>query len=91
MDGWERCRGSKGDWVLYWAYREYMSETMSISASAWAIFCSEESWGWRPKRKDIVGFVGVLKTVYRSRRRLRYFQLIGEDAGRANVGWLLCC
>jgi hypothetical protein len=37
-----------------WTYREYMSETMSISASACAIFCSEEIWGWRPKRKDIL-------------------------------------
>lgn len=36
------------------AYREYMSDTMSISASAWAIFCSEEIWGWRLKRKDML-------------------------------------
>jgi hypothetical protein len=35
-------------------YRLYMSETMSISASAAAIFCSEESWGRPPKRKDIL-------------------------------------
>ena len=35
-------------------YRAYMSETMSISASAWAIFCSEESCGWRPKRNDML-------------------------------------
>lgn len=32
-----------------------MSDTISISASAWAIFCSEESLGWPPKRKDILG------------------------------------
>jgi hypothetical protein len=36
------------------AYRLYMSETMSISASACAIFCSDESCGRPPKRKDIV-------------------------------------
>jgi hypothetical protein len=37
------------------AYRLYISETMSISASAAAIFCSDESWGRPPpKRKDIV-------------------------------------
>ena len=34
-------------------YRLYMSETMSISASAAAIFCSDESWGRPPKRKDM--------------------------------------
>ena len=38
-------------------YREYMSETMSISASAWAIFCSEEICGWRPKRNDMMAVV----------------------------------
>lgn len=31
-----------------------MSETISISASAAAIFCSDESWGRPPKRKDIL-------------------------------------
>jgi hypothetical protein len=31
-----------------------MSDTISISASAAAIFCSEESWGRPPKRKDIL-------------------------------------
>jgi len=37
------------------AYRLYMSETISISVSAAAIFCSEESWGRPPpKRKDIL-------------------------------------
>ena len=44
--------------------RVYMSDTMSISASACASFCSEESWGWRLKRKDILswgvyGLVGL--------------------------------
>jgi hypothetical protein len=39
-------------------YRLYMSETMSISASAAAIFSAEEGWGRAPppKRKDIFGF-----------------------------------
>jgi hypothetical protein len=41
------------------AYRLYMSETMSISASACAIFCSDESCGRPPKRKDIVCVGGV--------------------------------
>lgn len=35
-------------------YREYISDTISISASACAIFCSEEACGFWPKRKDIV-------------------------------------
>jgi hypothetical protein len=36
-------------------HRLYMSETMSISASAWAIFCSEEIWGRPPMpKKDIL-------------------------------------
>lgn len=43
----EECRGKE-------TYREYMSETISISASACAIFCSLEICGWRPKRKDIL-------------------------------------
>lgn len=35
-------------------YRLYMSETISISASAAAIFSAEEGWGRPPKRKDMV-------------------------------------
>jgi hypothetical protein len=31
-----------------------MSETMSISASACAIFCSEEIWGFCPKNIDML-------------------------------------
>jgi hypothetical protein len=41
-----------------------MSETISISASAAAIFCSEESWGRPPKRKDIL--YGIRVYMYRS-------------------------
>ena len=48
-----QCEG-EGELGGRGTYRAYMSETMSISASAWASFCSEESWGWRLKRKDIV-------------------------------------
>ena len=37
------------------SYRLYMSLTMSISASAWAIFCSLEIWGRPPMpKKDIL-------------------------------------
>jgi hypothetical protein len=40
-------------------YRLYMSETMSISASACAIFCSEEIWGLAPMpKKDMVDVGG---------------------------------
>lgn len=35
-------------------YRLNKSETISTSVSAAAIFCSEESWGRPPKRKDMV-------------------------------------
>ena len=43
-----------------------MSETISTSVSAAAIFSAEESWGRPPKRKDIVNginhfFVGALR------------------------------
>lgn len=43
-------------------YRLNKSETISTSVSAAAIFCSEESWGRPPKRKDMVTSVlsGVL-------------------------------
>ena len=34
--------------------RVSMSLTISTSVSAAAIFCSEESWGRPPKRKDIL-------------------------------------
>ena len=37
-------------------------ETISTSVSAAAIFCSEESWGRPPKRKDIV--TSVFKWYY---------------------------
>jgi len=41
--------------LLSVVYRLYMSETMSISASAAAIFSAEEGWGRpAPKRKDIL-------------------------------------
>jgi hypothetical protein len=36
------------------AYRVNMSEIISTSVSAAAIFCSEDILGWPPKRKDIV-------------------------------------
>lgn len=49
-DGWDL--GGSG------TYRAYISETMSISASAWAIFCSDDSCGWRPKRNDILAVCG---------------------------------
>ena len=39
------------------SYRLYMSETMSISASAAAIFCSDDGWGRPPKRKDMIAVV----------------------------------
>lgn len=48
-----RCRYDSG--LLCSVYRLYMSETMSISASAAAIFSAEEGWGRPPpKRKDIL-------------------------------------
>jgi len=41
--------------LLSVVYRLYMSETMSISASAAAIFSAEEGWGRPPpNRKDIL-------------------------------------
>jgi len=43
--------------VLDVAYRLYMSDTMSISASAAAIFCSDVGWGRPPKRKDMIAVV----------------------------------
>lgn len=36
-----------------------MSEIISTSVSAAAIFCSEDILGWPPKRKDIVMVDGV--------------------------------
>ena len=41
-----------------------MSETMSISASACAIFCSDEIWGFAPNRKDIFERFRLLLRVY---------------------------
>lgn len=53
------------DWgIVQWechTYRLYMSETMSISASAAAIFCSDESWGRPPKRKDMIVCVVLVR------------------------------
>jgi hypothetical protein len=44
------------------AYRVNMSEIISTSVSAAAIFCSEDILGWPPKRKDIVMVIrGVWK------------------------------
>lgn len=46
-----------------WGYRLNMSDTISTSVSAAAIFSAEESWGRPPKRKDIFvvgGTVGSL-------------------------------
>lgn len=37
-----------------------MSEIISTSVSAAAIFCSEDILGWPPKRKDIVMVDGAL-------------------------------
>lgn len=42
------------------AYRVNMSEIISTSVSAAAIFCSEDILGWPPKRKDIVMVDGGL-------------------------------
>lgn len=50
----EEDKGGLGGSEKKKAYRLYMSDTMSISASACAIFCSEESCGLPPKRKDIL-------------------------------------
>jgi hypothetical protein len=48
-------RGRCDSGQLGGVYRLYMSETMSISASAAAIFSAEEGWGRPPpKRKDIL-------------------------------------
>lgn len=52
------------------AHREYMSDTMSISASAWASFCSEEICGWRPKKYDILRACEVRVLVARLRADL---------------------
>ena len=41
-----RREGEGGVEGRFVTYRLYMSETMSISASACAIFCSEEIWGF---------------------------------------------
>lgn len=38
-----------------------MSEIMSTSSSAWAIFISEDILGWPPKRNDIVKDVWIKK------------------------------
>lgn len=38
-----------------------MSDTISISASACAIFCSDEIWGLCPKRKDILEVFGRIQ------------------------------
>jgi hypothetical protein len=40
------------------SYRLYISDTMSISASACAIFCSLEIWGFAPKNMDIFAGLG---------------------------------
>lgn len=45
--------------------RVYMSDTMSISASACAIFCSEETCGRPPNRYDILS-VGVVEAMGKS-------------------------
>lgn len=45
------------------AYRLYMSDTMSISASAAAIFSAEVGCGRAPKRKDIVFEIGDFERV----------------------------
>ena len=46
------------DGLVGGVYRLYMSETMSISASAAAIFSADEGWGRpAPKRKDILVWV----------------------------------
>jgi hypothetical protein len=41
-----------------------MSETISTSVSAAAIFSAEESWGRLPKRKDMVLLVVVVVEVW---------------------------
>jgi hypothetical protein len=51
------------------SYRLYMSLTMSISASAWAIFCSLEIWGRPPMpKKDILNVYVRRYRGIRSRR-----------------------
>ncbi len=55
MDRWIGRRGGEGE-----SNRLNMSETISTSVSAAAIFSAEESWGRLPKRKDIVVLVVVV-------------------------------
>ena len=52
IGGWGRREGKEegGDF----SYRLNMSDIISTSVSAFAIFSAEESWGLPPKRKDMV-------------------------------------
>ena len=66
---WERRRERESGAVRDgYRYRLNMSETISTSVSAAAIFSAEESWGRAPKRKDILG--GGFLDRYKEKLRL---------------------